>query len=151
MRSQIYCWILFLLFFLPSAAFSETLSVKPARINLRSGPGEKYPVKCVYSRGFPLKTLKSEGEWVQVSDFERETGWVLRRLLSPSRHGIVSVFKNQNKRINIRSGPGTNYKIVGQAYYGVIFSLTDKKGEWTKIQHSSGLTGWIQENFIWGE
>ena len=58
--------------------------------------------------------------------------------------------KGKKDKINIRSGPGTNFKVVGQAYYGVVFAVVDKKGRWRKIRHDSGLSGWIQQDFLWG-
>jgi len=44
----------------PTNLIAETLSVKSQKLNLRSGPGENYSVKCVYSKGFPLKVLEKK-------------------------------------------------------------------------------------------
>jgi len=150
MRFLTLC-ILFVFFTLnPTNLIAETLAVKSQIINLRSGPGENYSVKCVYSKGFPLKVIKKKGDWIQVADFQRETGWVSRRLLATSPHAIVAVNKGKKDKINIRSGPGTNFKVVGQAYYGVVFAVVEKNGRWRKIRHDSGLSGWIQQDFLWG-
>jgi SH3-like domain-containing protein len=151
MRSfVIFVSLLLLILSQPISAFAEILSVKSAKINLRSGPGENFKIKCVYYTGFPLKVIKRQGDWVQVSDFEMETGWVSRKYLSTTRYGIVSAYKNQKKRVNIRSGPGNNFPVVGQAYYGVILSISASNGDWRKVHHSSGLSGWIKKSFIWG-
>lgn len=151
MRLSISLLFFFLFISLPLQALTQTLSVKSNRINLRSGPAESHSIICVYSRGFPVKPLKTQGDWIQVADFENEIGWVSKKLLSSSPHAIVSVNKGSKSRINIRSGPGTNYPVVGQSYYGVVFSIIGKKGEWRKVRHSSGLSGWIQENLLWGD
>lgn len=151
MRLSISFLFFFLFISLPAQALTQTLSVKFDRINLRTGPDESHNIKCVYSKGFPVKLLKTQGDWVQVTDFENEIGWVSKQLLSPSPHAIVSVKKGSKSRINIRSGPGTNYPVVAQSYYGVVFAIIGKKGEWRKVRHSSGLSGWIQENLLWGD
>ncbi|MBB5347507.1 SH3-like domain-containing protein [Desulfoprunum benzoelyticum] len=129
---------------------AEMLSVKSQKLNLRSGPGQNYSVKCVYSKGFPLKVLKKKGDWAQVRDFQNEVGWVSKQLLATTPHAIVAVNQGKKSKINIRSGPGTNFKVVGQAYYGVVFAVVDKKGQWRKIRHQSGLSGWIQQDLLWG-
>jgi len=150
MHFLIFYIFLFFLIIDPTNLIAETLSVKSQKINLRSGPGENYSVKCVYSNGFPLKVLEKNGDWVQVTDFENEVGWVSRGLLVTTPHAIVVVNQGKNKRINVRSGPGTKFNIVGQAYYGVVFRVLDKKGPWRKIRHQSGLSGWIQQDLLWG-
>ena len=63
---------------------------------------------------------------------------------------VVKANKGVNKKINIRSGPGTRYKNVGQAYYGVVFTILGKEGEWRNVRHESGLIGWMQQDFLWG-
>lgn len=126
------------------------LSVDGDDVNLRSGPGTKYQVKWEYGKGFPLKVHTSKGDWVKVSDFENDSGWIYRPLLSSKGHMIVKVFKDQDKRINIRSGPGTSYRIVGKAYYGVVFETLEQKQGWAKLKHETGLIGWVKRSLLWG-
>jgi SH3-like domain-containing protein len=129
---------------------AEMLSVSGDNVNLRSGPGTKYQVKWEYGKGFPLKVIDKKGDWVKVQDFENDNGWIYKPLLSPKGHMIVKVFKNKNKRINIRSGPGTRYRVVGKAYYGVVFETLEQKNGWAKVKHETGLVGWIKRTLIWG-
>ena len=140
---------LFLLLF-SSLSLAEMLSVNADSVNLRSGPGTNYEIKWEYGKGFPLQVVSTQGDWVKVSDFENDSGWIHKPLLSNKGHVIVKVFKNENKKINIRSGPGTNYGIVGKAYYGVVFETLEQRNGWTKIKHETGLVGWISRDLIWG-
>lgn len=134
------------------AAFAkiQMFSVNSETVNLRSGPGTNYDIKWEYGMGFPLQLVSSKGDWVKVKDFENDTGWIFKSLLSKKGHMIVKVHKNQNKKINIRSGPGTKYKIVGKAYYGVVFETLEQKNGWAKIKHETGLVGWIKRSLLWG-
>lgn len=138
----------FLLF--SSAAFAKMVSVVGDNVNLRSGPGTNYKVKWKYGDGFPLRVLQEKGSWMKVEDFEGDTGWLARKLTSPTGHMVVKVFKNENKKVNIRSGPGTKYRIVGKAYYGVVFKTVKQQGGWAKVRHDSGLEGWIKRTLLWG-
>lgn len=145
-------YILTILFIVLSVTVThaEMLSVNGEKVNLRSGPGTKYPVKWEYGSGFPLKVVTKKGEWIKVSDFENDNGWVHRSLLTPTPHMIVKKNPNSKKKINIRSGPSTQYKIVGKAYYGVVFETVDQKSGWAKVKHESGLVGWIKRSLLWG-
>jgi SH3-like domain-containing protein len=136
-------------FFL-TPAFAKMGSIKGERVQLRSGAGTKYASKWEYGNGFPLKILSRKGNWVKVKDFENDTGWVYKDYLSSTPHMIVKVNKGKKRKINIRSGPGTNYKVIGKAYYGVVFKTLQQKKGWARVTHESGLTGWIKRGLLWG-
>src|SRR5688572_27615130 len=44
----------------------NTKTVKPKRLNLRSGPGENYSVLGRIEQGTPIKELEAKGEWVKI-------------------------------------------------------------------------------------
>jgi SH3-like domain-containing protein len=127
------------------SAKAEMLSIKGDNVHLRSGPGKKYSVKWEYGAGFPVKVVGRKGDWLKVKDFEGDTGWVHKSLLTSHPHMIVKANK-----INIRKGPGSKNKIVGMAYYGVVFETLQHQSGWVEVQHDSGLTGWISSTFLWG-
>ena len=135
---------------LHTSAFAEMRSTSGENVNLRTGPGDEYEVKWEYGKGFPLKTLSQKGKWVKVQDFENDSGWIYSSLLSKAPHVIVKVNKGKNKQINIRSGPGTKYNVVGKAYYGVVFEKKKQQKGWTNVRHESGLEGWIENSLLWG-
>jgi len=141
--------VLFLLL-ISLPAMAEVLSVKGASVNLRTEPNTKSTIKWQYGSGFPLKILQKQGEWVKVTDFEQDTGWINRSLLSTTPHVIVKVNKNTKKNINIRKGPSTKTEIVGKAFYGVVFEVLERKKDWVKVRYEIGLEGWISANLLWG-
>ena len=142
--------ILFSLIFSATTALAKMVSVVGDNVNLRSGPGTKYSVKWKYGSGFPLKVVQEKEGWMKVEDFEGDTGWLYQKLTSRTGHMIVKVHKNENKKVNIRSGPGTKYKVVGKAYYGVVFKTIKQQNGWAQVKHDSGLEGWIKRSLLWG-
>jgi len=133
-----------------ATAFAKMVSIKGEDINMRSGPGTKYKVLWKLGSGFPLKVLKTQGQWYRVQDFEGSVGWVHRNVTTPDGHMIVKVNKNTQKRINVRSGPGTNNRIVAKAYYGVVFKTLEQKSGWVHVEHEKGVRGWIKRSLVWG-
>ncbi len=103
------------------AVQAKMVSIAGNDVNMRSGPGTKYKVMWELGNGFPLVVLKRSGQWYRVRDFEGTIGWVHRDVVNRSPHMIIKVHKKSRKRINVRSGPGTKYRIVAKAYYGVVF------------------------------
>lgn len=139
-----------LIFLSSSPCFALMLSVAGDNVNLRSGPGTNYSVKWEYGKGFPLKILSDKGDWYKVSDFEDDVGWIHKSLLMKDGYMVVKVFKNRDKKINIRSGPSKKYRVVGRAYYGVVFKTLEQRDGWAKVQHETGLVGWIKRSLLWG-
>jgi len=125
-------------------------TVKADKVNLRKGPGKSYSILWEYGNGFPLKILKKKGDWVQVSDFENDKGWVHKSLLYYSPQVIVKVNRDSEKKINVRKRPGTSSTIIGKAYYGVVFKTLGKKSGWINVEHESGLSGWVKDSLLWG-
>lgn len=132
------------------AAAITMVSVAGEKVNLRKGPSTQYPIIWELGKGFPLRIIGSQGNWYKVSDFESDVGWIYKDLVSKKPHLIVKANKNSKARVNIRSGPGTKYEVVGKAEYGVVFE-TLKRGEgWVQVRHETGLTGWIKRSLLWG-
>ena len=149
------CIAILLLFVasLPSsscAASFTMVSVAGEMVNLRQGPSTNHPVIWELGKGFPLKVIGSKGNWLKVSDFENDVGWIYKDLVSRKPHLVVKTGKNTKKRVNIRSGPGTKYKVVGKAEYGVVFETLKRGQGWVKVRHENGLTGWIKRSLLWG-
>lgn len=149
-RLIVVLWFASLLLLTASAAWSQMLSVNGNDVNMRSGPGTKYKVMWELGNGFPLIVLKRSGKWYRVRDFEGTIGWVHRDVVGKNPTMIVKVHKKSKKRINVRSGPGTKYRIVAKAYYGVVFKTLQQKNGWVKLQHEKGVTGWVKRSLLWG-
>lgn len=136
--------LVFLLVF-TSVAHAEMVSVGRARAKMRSGPGEKYPVKWELGVGYPLKVLKSQGAWLKVRDYESDTGWIYKKLVTKTPYMIVKTDKAV-----IRSAPGENQRVVGNADRGVVLRTLKRNKGWVQLRHETGLTGWIRHDLLWG-
>ena len=142
--------VLVTLLFTINSALAAMVSIKGDDINMRSGPGTKYKVLWKLDAGFPLKILSKKGSWYRVQDFEGTIGWIHRNVTTKKGHMIVDVNKKTQKRINVRSGPGTNSRIVAKAYYGVVFRTLSQKNGWVEVEHDKGVRGWIKRSLLWG-
>jgi SH3-like domain-containing protein len=146
------CLVFFLLLLFLSANFvlAEVLSIKGNNVHVRTGPGKKYGIACEYGSGFPVQVVGKKGNWLKIKDFENDVGWVHNSLVDATPQVIVKANKNKDEKINIRKGPGSDRKIVGKAYYGVVFKVLRQQSDWVEVQHESGLTGWVYSRLLWG-
>lgn len=139
------CFVSFLFFSLPGVIQAEMVAVDRDRINVRSGPGLNYSILWHADRGYPLQVIGSRQNWYRVRDFEGDVGWVYKLLTGNKAHVVV-----KKPEINVRSGPGTNYRIVAKAREGVVFRTVGRQKGWVKVRHQNGTAGWVARHLVWG-
>jgi uncharacterized protein YgiM (DUF1202 family) len=138
--------IVFFLLLSTAAAHAKMVSIAGDLVNMRSGPGKNYPVIWELGKGYPLKVLETKGDWIKVVDYEEDSGWVFKTLVNRNPHLIV-----KKKIVNIRSGPGTKYKIIRKAQNGVVFQTLKRQDGWVKVRHEEeNVVGWVKRSLLWG-
>ncbi len=137
--------ISFLLMISVSVSSAEIVSVKKDQVNVRTGPSTGSPVYMELFKGYPLKVVGKKGDWVKISDYEKDTGWIHSSLIGKGNTVIV----NAKTKVNLRSGPSTKDAVVANIERGVVLTKISTKGKWVKIRHSSGTEGWIYNTLIW--
>ncbi len=122
----------------------ERISITSSMANVRSGPGTNHDVLWQIEKYHPIIIVTKQGNWYQFKDFEDDFGWVHESLVGK----VPSVISIKNS-CNVRSGPGTNHKVVFTVEKGVPFKVLGKKDKWVHIEHSDGDQGWIFESLVW--
>jgi SH3-like domain-containing protein len=131
--------------FSTTALAQNMVSVKGSTLNMREGPGTHTAVLWELKRGYPLQITERKGSWVRVRDFEGDTGWVARSLTGNTPHHVV-----KSKVANLRSGPGTQHRVLGKVEYGELLRTREKRADWVRVERSEGVSGWIAKRLLWG-
>lgn len=120
------------------------VNVNKEDINLRSGPDVKYKVLYSLPKGYPLKVVSKDGQWLKVSDFENDQGWIYSSLVSENEYCIVKVREG-----NVRSSPKVRSdNKIGTVEREVILKKVKKQGDWILIEHPR-LRGWVHRKLVW--
>jgi len=120
-----------------------SLRIQP--VNLRAGPGERYPIEWVFVRkDVPIEIVAEFDNWRRIRDWQGAEGWVHERMVAPKR-GVIVV---GNTRALHRQ-PDPNAPLVARAEVGVIARLIECAGQWCRIE-ADDTTGWLQRNEVWG-
>ena len=133
-----------LIMLLAATASAERLAVSAPVANIRSGPGTSHNVLWKVEKYFPLRVIGKSGDWYHFEDFEGDKGWVHQSLVSK-----ISAVVTKNDECNIRSGPGTDNKIIFTVEKGIPFKVLKREGSWIHIEHADGDKGWIHKSLIW--
>ncbi len=122
------------------------VSLRSDEVNVRVGPGTRFPINWVYRRrGLPVKVIEEFSHWRKIVDFEGSQGWVHKSLLSGKRTAMVLERERMLYRLPDASTPP-----VMQAQPGVIAAISHCEGDWCQLEMQE-YSGWIRKGYIWGE
>lgn len=126
------------------------VSLRADEVNLRTGPGIRYPIDWVYKReGLPVEIIDEFEAWRRVRDREGTTGWVHQSTLSAERTAIV-VGERRALRAEAESGADA----VAWLEPGVIVRLERCGGDWCEATAQdaggAGYRGFLLRGELWG-
>ena len=130
--------------FHPEDGCAERLAVIDSIANIRSGPGTKNKIIWKIEKNHPLKIIEKKGNWYHFRDFEKDEGWIHESLV-----GKIKTVITKKENCNIRTGPGSKYKIILTVEKGIPFKVLKRQKEWIKIRHADGDQGWIYNSLVW--
>jgi SH3-like domain-containing protein len=120
-------------------------SLRADEVNLRAGPGERYPVSWVYQRkGLPVEVTAEFDVWRKVRDSEGTEGWVHQRMLATQRSVVI---KDAARALHSEADPAA--PVIARAEAGVVARLLQCRAQWCEVE-TQGLKGWLQRSEIWG-
>jgi SH3-like domain-containing protein len=118
--------------------------VKVETANLRTGPtANAEPIRYAHENE-PLRVVARQDDWIQVRDFEGQSGWIYEPLTDGRRAVVVT-----RDLVNVREQPGTSFPIVFTAERAVNFLVLDRSGSWLHVRHDVG-DGWVHDSLVWG-
>ena len=137
------------------AKATGTVTIAADSVNVRKGPSLSYPLITQLKKGDQYAIVKESNDWTQIQLSNGKTGWVANWLIQKanrnqatdgqSSSGNTAVSNTENLRV--RSGPGTNFQIIGYLAKGQAVNVLDKNESWIKVASTFG-DGWVAATFL---
>lgn len=121
------------------------VSLKYDEVNVRVGPGKRYPIRFVYHRAhLPVQVVEEFAHWRKIKDFEGATGWVHKGAIDGHRTIII-----MDKAQNLYAKPEVTSQPIMRAAATVIGNLKLCSPDWCKVTIQN-RDAWIRKADIWG-
>jgi SH3-like domain-containing protein len=120
-------------------------------VNIRTGPGSRYPVEWVLKRrDMPVEIIREHDVWRRVRDWQGTEGWVQTNLLTGRRTFVVIA---QEAVLRRRAAPDA--EPVARLAVGVIGRIREcaAASAWCEVQVTSGGAthrGFLPRSAFWG-
>ena len=124
------------------------VSMRLGEVNLRVGPGQRYPIAWVFKKkDMPVEIIEEFDTWRKIRDWEGTEGWVNHAALSGKRSVIVT-----GEIRALRGSPDAQASPVARVEPGVVGKLLECPAEspgWCRIE-ADDVRGWIRRTEFWG-
>jgi SH3-like domain-containing protein len=122
-------------------------ALRSDEVNLRAGPGTRYPIDWVYKRrDLPVEIEREFEVWRLVKDPDGVKGWVHQATLTGRRSFIVA-----GGEATLRRNPADTASAVAVLKPGVIGHIRscDAGAEWCQVQ-AGDYRGYLKRSQFWG-
>lgn len=121
------------------------VSLRSDEVNLRTGPGVRYPVEWLLQhRHMPVEILAEFENWRKIRDWQGTEGWVHESMLSGRRYAVVT-----GAIRTLHREPDPTSPAVARLEPGVVAELVECQKDWCRLD-SDGYKGWLTRAEFWG-
>ena len=131
-----------------------TGTINGSYVRMRSGASTSSSILGTYNSGTTMTITGVNGAWYKVS-YNGTTGYVHSDYVSLSgvTNGGGSTGSSngsvKGSDVRMRSGPSTNYSILGTYQNGTPLTITGTENGWTKVT-IGGVSGYIRSDYVSG-
>ena len=122
-------------------------ALRADEVNMRSGPGQRYPIEWVYHRrDLPVQIQREFEVWRLIEDQDGVKGWVHQATLVGKRGFVV-----QKPDQTLRGNADDKAAPVAVLRKGVVGRIRacDATASWCEVQVGA-YRGWLKRDAIWG-
>ena len=139
-------------------------SLKSRSVNMRVGPGTRYPIAWRFRRpGLPVSIVGEHGNWLEIADADGARGWVLHSLLVGRRTALVAPWSARARGSGIArlvstqaaplldayARPSRDAPIRARLQAGVVVKVEACDTRWCAVR-AKGLEMWLPQSALWG-
>ncbi|TCN24135.1 SH3 domain-containing protein [Mesobacillus foraminis] len=133
-----------------SSASASIYTVTADILNVRSGAGTNYARIGQLKQGTILKGIQKAGNgWYRIS-FQGKTGYVSGDYVrtANSETATSTTYKVNATGLNVRTGPGTQYKRIGLLKNGSVLNVIHRESNgWYKISYN-GRNAYVSGDYV---
>ncbi len=124
-----------------SAAMADgQMRVTTDGVNVRCGPGTSFEIVCQANKSDVVTVRRATEEWSEIAAPADARLWVYAELIEDAT--VIA------SRVQIRSGPGINYRPAGKLEKGCQVSIEETVGDWVRIAPPPEASVWISNQYL---
>lgn len=111
--------------------------------------------KCGFYNG-PIDKEVTKQFTAAVADAQKAAGTFADGMWGPATDHFLDQYMSSSDQklmsiaplLNIRSGPGTDYSIIGEITRGTNLTLVQESRGWYEVSTDDGIKGWVTKRYV---
>lgn len=123
------------------------VSLRSDEVNLRTGPGQRYPIDWIYARkDLPVEVIAEFEAWRKIRDWQGTEGWVHQSMLTGRRMMVV-----MGQARSLRSSDSESADPVAVVEAGVLGRIVQcpRNRDYCRVEIDK-MQGWLRRDEMWG-
>jgi SH3-like domain-containing protein len=122
------------------------VSLHSDKVNLRTGPGRRYPIEWVLTKkDMPVEVTAQFEHWRRIRGWDGTQGWVQEHMVTGKRFVVIE--KGGDRPLYRQPDPASG--VVARAESGVLARLAECRDAWCRVE-TSEVSGWMRRTDLWG-
>ncbi len=128
-------------------AYAGKVVTSQTRLNVRSAPSTRSQILGGLPKGTVVALIEKTGEWWKVEYSSGRYGYCHEDYIETvsAQRATVSA---DGSRLNIRTGPGTGYRILSKFTDGSSVTVLSSQNGWAKVLYGGKNMGYVAEEFL---
>ena len=138
-------------FALPAAAENERYGIiHGGSLRMRSAPRTDAKVVKIYHNGTWVEILGQEGAFYKVIADDDRTGYMACNFVTEDllELGSWATVENGNRHVNLRSGPSTDYRVIGRYKTGTRLEVMEYGNVFARVRVNGDTLGYMSNGLI---
>ncbi len=115
-------------------------------VNIRSEASTNAQIIGTGVKGTAYSVISQENGWAKIETADGVIGYMNLGYFSVSASEKIKVTIT-GSAVNVRSGAGTNYDVIGAVYKGQVFPVLGKENGWYKISFNNA-SGYVSSEYV---
>ena len=129
------------------SVFAGTVKTSSTSLNVRSGAGTDYSVVASVKKGGYITLLSKSGNWWKVEYASGKYGYCHADYINKVS-STAAVVNTAATNLNVRSGAGKSYGVIGSVAKGKQVAVLSESGGWSKILFNGVRTGYVSGSYL---
>ncbi len=131
------------------SCFANTGKITGNNVRMREGNSTDYKIVSYLKKGSEVNIITKDNDWYSV-EYNTVYGWVSAdyiAVMDDEESNVINKIVNVSSVLNVRSGPGISYSVVGKVFDGDKVVVLEQGSTWDKIQIED-ITGWVKNAYL---
>ena len=145
----------------PTTGKTATIVNCNSFVNVREGASSSTKLLGTARKDATYNVTGQSGSWIQVQYTATQKGYIYSKYVKLSDGSSTTptppaetaatgygYVVNCKTSVNVRSGAGTSYSIIGTAPKSQVYQILGRSGDWYKVQYNATTVGYIYNNYF---